>query len=442
MKNKILRSLLLTSIFTILSLNTIFAQSFSDINTSDWFYSDVIALSNRGIINGYEDKSFKPNNNVTNIEALKMIMETSGFEPNISENWAEGYVTKARELNLIDSNFEQDELITREEMAELLVKALGEEPVLYSSNYFVDTSNKYVEKLYQKGFVSGNVNDGKYYFNPKMNITRAEISAILNRTFNEKIVKEPFLTSEIALVKSPYTVNEFIDAYVYMAYNSIDEYTFTYDLKNLDREEMVANAKTAFGISYCAYPEVFSAFNGAQYEMEIGSDYLKLKLTIDSDILDTNDALEYNQVLLEEAKRAVEKLVESGKITSEMTQTEKAKVVYEYVCLNVEYDLADDVGYTGYSAIHNGEAVCQGYTSLFNLMCRYLGIYNIQAITGFGQDDEPHMWTGVILDNKPTLIDTTWGDLGGEQFTYEWFDPSIQKFKEEHTWDENTVFIW
>ncbi len=443
MKNKSFKILVSSFIFMLMFTNSVFAQSFDDVKSKDWFYNDVNELSEKGIINGYLDETFKPNNNVTNIEALKMIMQTADLYKTSGENWKEDYIEKGLELNIIDKNFVADESITRVEMAELLVKALDEEPVLNLSNYFVDTGNKYVEKLYQKGFISGVLKNGKYYFYPNNNITRAEISAILNRTFKETIIKQPFLTSEYAIVQTPKTVNEFIDAYIYMVYNNIDEYTFLYDASEVDKDTLIEISNTAFGYAYCSYPELFSGLNSAGYEMEYTSKYIKYKVIIKSEISDVNEAFQKNQILLKEAKQAVEKLVAEGKITENMTQKEMAFEIYKFVCLNVEYDKDDNDYFTGYSAIHNGKAVCQGYTSLFNLMCRYVGIYNIQGVAGFGDTEGGnHMWTAVILDNKPTFVDTTWGDSGGDKFKEEWFDVSNEKLKEKHIWDDKDIFIW
>lgn len=49
------------------------AQSFWDVNESDWFYEDVELAKQDGIMQGYEDCSFRPYNNVTIAEAQKVI---------------------------------------------------------------------------------------------------------------------------------------------------------------------------------------------------------------------------------------------------------------------------------------------------------------------------------------------------------------------------------
>lgn len=49
------------------------AMKFSDVNINDWFYKYVNELSNEGIINGYEDGTFHPNDNITKAETAAMI---------------------------------------------------------------------------------------------------------------------------------------------------------------------------------------------------------------------------------------------------------------------------------------------------------------------------------------------------------------------------------
>ena len=38
-----------------------FAATYTDVKSSDWYYSTVTSLSDKNIISGYKDGSFKPN---------------------------------------------------------------------------------------------------------------------------------------------------------------------------------------------------------------------------------------------------------------------------------------------------------------------------------------------------------------------------------------------
>ena len=52
----------------------VLAKSFSDISESHWAFKYVNELSDKGVINGYEDGTFKPEGNVTKAEFIKLLM--------------------------------------------------------------------------------------------------------------------------------------------------------------------------------------------------------------------------------------------------------------------------------------------------------------------------------------------------------------------------------
>ncbi|MEI7510526.1 MAG: S-layer homology domain-containing protein, partial [Candidatus Peregrinibacteria bacterium] len=51
-------------------------NSFSDIKANDWFYDFVTTGAEVGVVNGYLDKTFKPNNPVTRNEFAIMVCKT------------------------------------------------------------------------------------------------------------------------------------------------------------------------------------------------------------------------------------------------------------------------------------------------------------------------------------------------------------------------------
>jgi len=65
----------------------------------------------------------------------------------------------------------------------------------------------------------------------------------------------------------------------------------------------------------------------------------------------------------------------------------------------------------------NRQAVCEGYSNLFNAMCRSIGIES-RMIKGYVRDgqDRPldfpnHAWNSVLIDGKWYLLDVTWASL-------------------------------
>ena len=63
---------------TLLTPQMASAKSFTDVKKSDWHYSVVDELSNKGIINGYEDGTFKPQRPVTYSEFLTLLNNAIG----------------------------------------------------------------------------------------------------------------------------------------------------------------------------------------------------------------------------------------------------------------------------------------------------------------------------------------------------------------------------
>lgn len=66
---------LISLLLFLFSVNVIAAE-FKDVKETDWFYDDLQSAVERGVINGYEDGTFRPDNFVTNAEFYKMLYET------------------------------------------------------------------------------------------------------------------------------------------------------------------------------------------------------------------------------------------------------------------------------------------------------------------------------------------------------------------------------
>ncbi len=60
------------------------AQSFSDVSTSSKYYNAIETLANANIVNGYDDGTFKPEQSVNRVEALKMILNAAQISPSVA----------------------------------------------------------------------------------------------------------------------------------------------------------------------------------------------------------------------------------------------------------------------------------------------------------------------------------------------------------------------
>lgn len=54
---------------------------FSDLNVSHWAYNDISALTASGFIQGYEDNTYRPENEITRAEVMTVINKILGRNP-------------------------------------------------------------------------------------------------------------------------------------------------------------------------------------------------------------------------------------------------------------------------------------------------------------------------------------------------------------------------
>lgn len=157
---------------------------FSDMNVDDWHYPYVCQLYTLGNIDGFPDKTFRPNDTVTTGQALKMILLASGYEqpPKVASHWARNFMNLALDEGIIVRGeiTDLDVPISRGLMAKIVAKSMKLSR-LYDHTVFTDTTDEYVATLYDFG-ISDGYPDGT--FRPTKNLTRAELSAIVSRMYH------------------------------------------------------------------------------------------------------------------------------------------------------------------------------------------------------------------------------------------------------------------
>nr|WP_300089818.1 S-layer homology domain-containing protein [Sedimentibacter sp.] len=217
MKSKILNKLLLlTVVISLLFTMTANAAAFTDISTH-WAKSYIERVASNGLVTGYKDGTFKPDNNVTVLEALVMISRlydidddlkekiVEEYEPSLKEmtntlysEWSFEYLSVIIELGVVSENGIEDmfakktifQQATREEIAVLLTKAmmLGDEAqnlkvytLPFADAAEISTSARpYIYVMYDKDILEGDANKN---INPSDKITRAEIATLLDKAY-------------------------------------------------------------------------------------------------------------------------------------------------------------------------------------------------------------------------------------------------------------------
>jgi hypothetical protein len=179
--------------------------NFNDLKGNEWYYNNVKTLveDTKSIIIGYPDGTFRPLAKLTKDQFITMVVRAAGFEPGVaSDYWAQNYINKAIELNLIEEddfdNYRSE--ITREEMSMIVVRVVeyleGDKTftdltqvkqVVNDSQEFTYKYENYIMKTYKLGIITGCPD---HTFKPQGVLTRSEASAVVVRLIdaNERIV--------------------------------------------------------------------------------------------------------------------------------------------------------------------------------------------------------------------------------------------------------------
>jgi len=107
---------------------------FSDVPASYWASDVINKLSGQGYINGYPDGSFRPDNSISRAEfatvlvkAFKLPAASGKVFDDTANHWAKDHIAAANAAGIVsgysENSFGPDDLITREQMAVMIVKA-------------------------------------------------------------------------------------------------------------------------------------------------------------------------------------------------------------------------------------------------------------------------------------------------------------------------------
>lgn len=202
MKKKMMSILLILFILVALMPNTVMAASirFSDIPSGNWSVSIVNAAADYGLMEGTGDGTFGFGRKIKKSEFIKVIVRMFGWElitPGTSsfsdvkkELWYYAYVETALKHDVIDKmpTFNPDGLITREEMAVMLVRALGYKTLAQSVSTFKQPFTDVVDNI---GYIAIARDIGMTEgtsattFAPKMTAKREEAAAMLVRIYEK-----------------------------------------------------------------------------------------------------------------------------------------------------------------------------------------------------------------------------------------------------------------
>lgn len=152
----------------ILSMGAVSTFAYSDVTAGTKTDEAVTILSNLSIIKGYEDGTFKPDETVTRAEMAAIICRTLGYESQAqssmgttvftdvaADHWASGYVNVAQAQGIINGYgnglFGPEDKVTYEQAVKMIVSALGYDLAAaqkggYPTGYLAIASSKGVTK--------------------------------------------------------------------------------------------------------------------------------------------------------------------------------------------------------------------------------------------------------------------------------------------------------
>lgn len=157
-----------------------------------WAAGDIKQLTAVGAIEGYPDGSFKPNNNITRAEFLKVLVRALKLEAktgkifnDTSNHWAKDYISTAAAYGITggysDKAFGPNDPITREQMVVMIVKALkltmvDEEISFTDKSDISQWAISAINTAEKNGIIAGYQDN---LFMPSANATRAEAVTVI-----------------------------------------------------------------------------------------------------------------------------------------------------------------------------------------------------------------------------------------------------------------------
>ena len=176
---------------------------FADVPEGVWFNIPIAFLKAKNITKGYDDNTFRPTQQITRAEFLKITLlgakkEIKDIEPKNNQftdtggHWAEKYINFAATAGIINGNrslFEPNKAISRAEAVRILLSAFNLPSNLTSDFQFADTTNHWCQTVCQQAklnnIVQGYEQGGAYYFHPDNPLNRAEAAQMIYKVMTK-----------------------------------------------------------------------------------------------------------------------------------------------------------------------------------------------------------------------------------------------------------------
>ena len=195
-------SALLLSLLLISTLTASAAQIYPDVPEDHWAAADIAKVHEYGLMEGYEDGRFAPDDDLTRASFTTILCRMFSWEVSTSQSspyidctagdWFTPYVETAYAHGALEEtvSFRPNDPISREEMAVMLVRALGYDQLAQAGYSFSlpfadvpqDTA-PYIAIAWQFGMTNGVEQNGVLCFLPDSTATRKEVAAMVVRVY-------------------------------------------------------------------------------------------------------------------------------------------------------------------------------------------------------------------------------------------------------------------
>ncbi|MBQ3038876.1 MAG: S-layer homology domain-containing protein [Clostridia bacterium] len=281
---KKLFSLILAAAMGVGTVQTAFAEtSFTDISDPKyaWAKTQIEEMAEQGYIAGYEDNTYRPDNQVTRLETIVLFSRAIGA--NRSENEEVLEAAKAQYGDFVDSiglNFGQDEVsfmmyrgildeddvdtflrdgkaavaMPRQEAAAIITKAMCADDVA-NAEVLIDMeytdaqliSSDYAQYVYyvsEQGIMNG-MDDG--YFSPETSVLRSQIAVMLHRVVDKmNLYIETALVTELDTEKNNITIMDPDGAEIPMGYVEYTKFYVDNELADENAEIVHTNSRLTY----------------------------------------------------------------------------------------------------------------------------------------------------------------------------------------------------
>ncbi|MGE7092446.1 S-layer homology domain-containing protein [Lysinibacillus sp. NPDC048646] len=213
---------------------------FIDINQYSSHYENILKLYSQGAISGFADKTFRPNQNVTRGQAAKMLatvlkldvrnVEDPYFKDVPKSNEYYKYVAALQNAGIMagysNGTFMPNEVITRGQLAKILVLGFKFEVASNYNHSFQDVNSQTSNAAYIQTLVDLKVTEGTtpVTFSPFNAVTRGQIASFIVRSQDKKSnatsYKVTGVEDDIIYINAePYTVPESL-SHIFNEYNA------------------------------------------------------------------------------------------------------------------------------------------------------------------------------------------------------------------------------